>query len=71
MRPSGRAQLSWAQRTSVREPKAEPEMRRRGRLQRRAMGGILFNLSAATLGNIVGGVLVGMAYWYIYAKRAK
>ena len=36
-----------------------------------SMGGILFNLSAATLGNIVGGVLVGMAYWYIYAKRAK
>ena len=35
------------------------------------MDGILFNLSAATLGNIVGGVLVGMAYWYIYAKRAK
>ena len=35
------------------------------------MGGILFNLSAATLGNIIGGVLVGMAYWYIYAKRAK
>ena len=35
------------------------------------MGGILFNLSAATLGNIVGGVLVGMAYWYINAKRAK
>lgn len=35
------------------------------------MGGILFNLSAATLGNIVGGVLVGMAYWYVYAKRAK
>ena len=35
------------------------------------MGGILFNLSAATLGNIVGGVLVSMAYWYIYAKRAK
>ena len=35
------------------------------------MGGILFNLSAATLGNIVGGMLVGMSYWYIYAKRAK
>ncbi len=33
------------------------------------IGGILFNLSAATLGNIVGGVIVGMAYWYIYAKR--
>ena len=28
MRPSGRAQLSWAQRTSVREPQLEPEMRR-------------------------------------------
>ena len=35
------------------------------------LGGILYNLSAATLGNIVGGVLVGMAYWYIYAKRQK
>ncbi len=35
------------------------------------IGGILFNLSAATLGNIVGGVLVGMAYWYIYSQRQK
>ena len=26
MRPSGRAQLSWAQRTSVREPQLEHEM---------------------------------------------
>ena len=33
------------------------------------IGGILFNLSAATLGNIVGGLLVGMAYWYLYASR--
>ena len=35
------------------------------------LGGVLFNLSAATLGNIVGGVLVGMAYWYIYHKKAE
>lgn len=33
-------------------------------------GGILFNLSAATLGNIVGGLLVGMAYWFIHAKKS-
>lgn len=34
------------------------------------MGGILYNLSAATLGNIIGGaVLVGLAYWAIYRKR--
>ena len=32
------------------------------------LGGVLFNLSAATLGNIVGGLLVGMAYWFIYRK---
>lgn len=30
------------------------------------IGGILYNLSAATLGNIIGGLLVGLAYWYIY-----
>ena len=35
MRPSGRAQLSWAQRTSVREPQLELEMRRQGPAQRR------------------------------------
>ena len=34
MRPSGRAQLSWAQRTSVREPQLEPEMRRQSPAQR-------------------------------------
>lgn len=33
------------------------------------LGGILFNLSAATLGNIVGGLLVGLAYWFVYAKK--
>ena len=36
-----------------------------------SMGGILYNLSAATLGNIVGGLLVGMAYWFIYAKKGE
>jgi formate/nitrite transporter len=32
--------------------------------------GILYNLSAATLGNIIGGgLLVGMAYWLAYHKK--
>lgn len=31
-------------------------------------GGVLYNLSAATLGNILGGLLVGLAYWFIYHK---
>ena len=31
--------------------------------------GIATNLSAATLGNIVGGVAVGMAYWFVYRKK--
>ena len=35
------------------------------------LGGVLFNLSAATLGNIVGGALVALAYWFIYAPRKK
>lgn len=34
-----------------------------------SIAGILYNLSAATLGNIVGGLLVGMAYWFVYAKK--
>lgn len=34
------------------------------------VGGILWNLSASTLGNIVGGALVvGLSYWLAYAKR--
>ena len=34
--------------------------------------GIAFNLSAATLGNIVGGaVLVALGYWFIYAKKSE
>lgn len=33
------------------------------------LGGMLANLSAATLGNIAGGVLVGLAYWFIYRKK--
>lgn len=34
--------------------------------------GILYNLSAATLGNIVGGAcLVGVAYWFLYRTSTK
>ncbi|MDO4442401.1 MAG: formate/nitrite transporter family protein, partial [Slackia sp.] len=33
-------------------------------------GGIAANISAATLGNIVGGaIFVGLAYWFVYAQR--
>ena len=36
------------------------------------VAGIAFNLSAATLGNIVGGaVLVALGYWFIYAKKSE
>ena len=35
------------------------------------LGGVLWNISAATLGNIVGGaVLVGLLYWFAYRKKA-
>ena len=30
---------------------------------------ILYNLSAATGGTIIGGVLVGLAYWFVYARN--
>ncbi|MDO4590057.1 MAG: formate/nitrite transporter family protein [Slackia sp.] len=34
------------------------------------LGGILYNISAATLGNIVGGaVFVGLAYWFVYHAK--
>ena len=33
------------------------------------LGGIAYNLVLATLGNIVGGLVVGMAYWFAYRKR--
>ena len=34
------------------------------------LGGIVMNLSAATLGNIVGGaLLVACGYWFVYRKR--
>ncbi len=34
------------------------------------MGGILFNISAATLGNIVGGaLLIGFMYWLAYHRK--
>ena len=36
------------------------------------VAGIAFNLSAATLGNIVGGaVLIALGYWFIYAKKSQ
>ena len=33
------------------------------------LAGIATNLSAATLGNVAGGVAVGMAYWFVYRKK--
>ena len=34
--------------------------------------GIAFNLSAATLGNIVGGaLLIALGYWFVYAKKSE
>lgn len=33
------------------------------------LSGIAYNLVLATLGNIVGGLVVGMAYWFAYRKR--
>ena len=34
-----------------------------------SLGGVAFNLVVVTLGNIVGGGLVGLAYWFIYHKK--
>ena len=35
------------------------------------LGSIFYNISAATLGNIVGGaVFVGLAYWFVYRTKA-
>lgn len=35
------------------------------------LGSIFYNISAATLGNIVGGaVFVGLAYWFVYRAKA-
>lgn len=33
------------------------------------LAGVGYNLALATLGNIVGGLLVGLAYWFAYRKR--
>lgn len=33
------------------------------------MGGVVYNIALATLGNIVGGLAVGLAYWFIYHKK--
>ena len=36
------------------------------------LGAIFYNISAATIGNIIGGAVVGLAYWFIYnQKKAK
>ncbi|MDR2106246.1 MAG: formate transporter FocA, partial [Coriobacteriales bacterium] len=36
------------------------------------IGGIVYNLSAVTIGNIIGGsLMVGIAYWLAYRKREK
>jgi formate/nitrite transporter FocA (FNT family) len=33
-------------------------------------GGVFYNISAATLGNIVGGaVFIGLLYWIAYRKK--
>ena len=32
--------------------------------------GVLYNLSTVTVGNAVGGALVGLAYWFVYHKKA-
>ena len=33
-----------------------------------ALGGAAFNLALSTLGNIAGGGLVGLAYWFVYRR---
>lgn len=33
------------------------------------LGGVAYNLALATLGNIAGGLIVGLAYWFIYRKK--
>ncbi len=33
-------------------------------------GGIFYNIALATVGNILGGALVALAYWYVYHKKA-
>ena len=33
------------------------------------LGAIFYNISAATIGNIIGGALVGLAYWFIYNQK--
>ena len=36
------------------------------------VGGFVSNLTAATLGNIIGGgLLVGLVYWFVYLRPAK
>ncbi len=35
------------------------------------LGGVAFNIIVVTIANIVGGALVALAYWFIYAKRSR
>ena len=35
-----------------------------------ALDGVAYNLVLATAGNIVGGAIVGLVYWYLYHKKA-
>lgn len=35
-----------------------------------ALGGATLNIAVSTLGNIVGGAAVGLAYWYAYLRKA-
>lgn len=35
------------------------------------VGGVVFNIALATIGNVLGGALVGIAYWFIYGKRQR
>lgn len=35
------------------------------------VGGVVYNIALATVGNIVGGALVGVAYWYLYHKKTQ
>lgn len=33
------------------------------------LGAIFYNISAASIGNIIGGAVVGLAYWFIYNQK--
>ena len=33
------------------------------------VGGMVYNIALATVGNIVGGAIVGAAYWFVYRRK--